>query len=64
MKNNTNNTSYTVIVDLENGKILYKQVLTPFFGGGMGHFMMNGEGNIRGFAGHVSSMPLGPSRSW
>jgi uncharacterized membrane protein YkoI len=76
VKNNTNNTSYAVIVDPGNGKILYKQVLTPFFGGGMGHFMMNGEGrmgtfsggngegNIRGFAGHVGSMPLGPSRSW
>lgn len=71
VKNNSNNTSYAVIVDPGNGKILYKQ--TPpslVFGFGSGHHGMFGKGKMgpffggyggsgRGFGDH-GSMMTGP----
>ena len=73
VKNNANNTTYAVIVDPGNGKVLYKQALTSLFGGGgIGHFNMFGQGkmgpwfgghggiDVRGFGEH-NDMPIGPS---
>ena len=72
MKNNANNTTYAVIVDPGNGRILYKQALPSFFGGAVGHFGMYGQGKMgpfsggydggdsRGFGGHTG-MIIGPS---
>jgi hypothetical protein len=71
VKNNSNNTSYAVIVDPGNGKVLYKQ--TPpslIFGFGSGHHGMFGKGKMgpffggyggsgRGFGDH-GSMMTGP----
>jgi hypothetical protein len=71
VKNNSNNTSYAVIVDPGNGKVLYKQ--TPpslVFGFGSGHHGMFGKGKMgpffggyggsgRGFGDH-GSMMTGP----
>jgi hypothetical protein len=71
VKNNSNNTSYAVIVDPGNGKVLYKQ--TPpslLFGFGSGHHGMFGKakmgpffggygGSGRGFGDH-GSMMTGP----
>jgi hypothetical protein len=71
VKNNSNNTSYAVIVDPGNGKVLYKQ--TPpslLFGFGSGHHGMFGKGKMgpffggyggsgRGFGDH-GSMMTGP----
>jgi hypothetical protein len=70
VKNNSNNTSYAVIVDPGNGKVLYKQ--TPpslVFGAGhhgifgkgkMGQFF-GGHGGGRGFGDH-GGMMIGPSQ--
>jgi hypothetical protein len=70
VKNNSNNTSYAVIVDPGNGKVLYKQ--TPpslvfgtghhgIFGKGkMGQFF-EGHGGGRGFGDH-GGMMIGPSQ--
>jgi Peptidase propeptide and YPEB domain len=71
VKNNSNNTTYAVIVDPGNGKVLYKQ--TPpslVFGFGSGHHGMFGKGKMgpffggyggsgRGFGDH-GSMMTGP----
>ncbi|MFL6369365.1 MAG: PepSY domain-containing protein [Nitrososphaeraceae archaeon] len=71
VKNNSNNTSYAVIVDPGNGKVLYKH--TPpslVFGFGSGHHGMFGKGKMgpffggyggsgRGFGDH-GSMMTGP----
>jgi Peptidase propeptide and YPEB domain len=71
VKNNSNNTTYAVIVDPGNGKVLYKQ--TPpslVFGFGSGHHVMFGKGKMgpffggyggsgRGFGDH-GSMMTGP----
>jgi hypothetical protein len=71
VKNNSNSTSYAVIVDPGNGKVLYKQ--TPpslLFGFGSGHHGMFGKGKMgpffggyggsgRGFGDH-GSMMTGP----
>jgi hypothetical protein len=46
VKNNANNTTYAVIVDPGNGKVLYKQALPSLSGGGMGHFGMFGQGKM------------------
>ncbi|MFL6507080.1 MAG: PepSY domain-containing protein [Nitrososphaeraceae archaeon] len=74
VKNNSNNTSYAVIVDPGNGKVLYKQ--TPpslVFGFGSGHHGMFGKGKMGpffggyggsggrgGFDDHSSNMMMGP----
>ena len=70
VRNNANNTSYAVIVDPGNGKVLYKQTLpSSLFGGGAGHTGMFGQGRTgqffgghggRGFGDH-GSMMIGPS---
>jgi uncharacterized membrane protein YkoI len=53
VKNNSNNTSYAVIVDAGNGKVLYKQ--TPpslkFGDFGFGHHSMFGKGQMGPFFG-------------
>jgi hypothetical protein len=71
VRNNANNTSYAVIVDPGNGKVLYKQTLpSSLFGGGAGHTGMFGQGRTgqffgghggRGFGDH-GSMMIGPSQ--
>jgi hypothetical protein len=69
VRNNANNTSYAVIVDPGNGKVLYKQTLpTLIFGGGMfgggkmgPSFGGYGGGAGTGFGYHGSSMMMGPS---
>jgi peptidase YpeB-like protein len=71
VKNNSNNTSYAVIVDAGNGKVLYKQ--TPpslrFGDFGFGHHGMFGKGKMgQSFGGHSAgrgfadrgSMMMGP----
>jgi hypothetical protein len=53
VKNNADNTTHAVIVDAGNGKVLYNQLLTSLFRGGIGHFGMFGQGRIGpGFGGH------------
>jgi hypothetical protein len=71
VKNNSNNTTYAVIVDPGNGKVLYKQTPPPLvFGFGSGHHGMFGKGKMgpffggyggsgRGFGDH-GSMMTGP----
>ena len=46
VKNNAGNTTYAVIVDPGNGKLLYKQALPSLVGGGVGHFGMFGHGKM------------------
>ncbi|MFL6357354.1 MAG: PepSY domain-containing protein, partial [Nitrososphaeraceae archaeon] len=69
VKNNSNNTSYAVIVDPGNGKVLYKQT-PPSLVFGFGHHGMFGKGKMgpffggyggsgRGFGDH-GSMMTGP----
>jgi hypothetical protein len=71
VKNNSNNTTYAVIVDPGNGKVLYKQAPPSLvFGFGSGHHGMFGKGKMgpffggyggsgRGFGDH-GSMMTGP----
>ncbi len=47
VRNNSNNTSYAIIIDPGNGQVLYHQALTPF--SLAGHQFMFGHGGIRGF---------------
>jgi hypothetical protein len=68
VKNNSNNTTYAVIVDPGNGKVLYKQAPPSLvFGFGSGHHGMFGKGKMgpffggyggsgRGFGDHGSIM--------
>jgi uncharacterized membrane protein YkoI len=72
VKNNANNTTYAVIVDPGNGKVLYNQALPSLLGGGIGHLGMFGQGKMgpwfgghggiggRGFGEH-DDMPIGSS---
>lgn len=50
VRNNANNTSYAVIVDPGNGKVLYKQALLSIFGGA-DHLGMFGAGRMGPFFG-------------
>jgi spore coat protein U-like protein len=51
VRNNSNNTSYAVIIDPGNGQVLYHQALTPF--SMAGHSFMFAKGGYGGFyAGH------------
>lgn len=55
VRNNSNNTSYAVIVDPGNGQVLYHQALTPF--SMAGHPSMFGKGGFGGFyAGHKGGL--------
>ena len=47
VRNNSNNTSYAVIIDPGNGQVLYHQALTPF--SMAGHPSMFAKGGNRGF---------------
>jgi uncharacterized membrane protein YkoI len=49
VRNNSNNTSYAVIIDPGNGKVLYHQALTPF--SSAGHPFMFGKGGAGAFYG-------------
>src|SRR6185437_5164026 len=51
LRNNSNNTTYAVIVDPGTGKVLYKQALPSLLDGGMGHFGMFGPGKMGPFSG-------------
>ena len=51
VRNNSNNTTYAVIVDPGTGKVLYKQALPSLLDGGMGHFGMFGPGKMGPFSG-------------
>jgi uncharacterized membrane protein YkoI len=51
IRNNTNNTTYAVIVDPGTGKVLYKQALPSLLDGGMGHLGMFGPGKMGPFSG-------------
>ena len=55
VRNNSNNTSYAIIIDPGNGQILYHQALTPF--SMAGHQFMFGKGGNHGFyAGHKGGL--------
>jgi hypothetical protein len=60
VKNNSNNTSYAVIVDAGNGKVLYKQSPPSLVFGdfGSGHYGMFGGGKMGpSFGGHGGGEP-------
>jgi hypothetical protein len=61
VRNNSNNTPYAVIVDPGNGKVLYKQVLTPsFFGGYRGGAGYGRHGDMM-MGPHPGLGAMGPS---
>jgi hypothetical protein len=55
VRNNSNNTSYAVIIDPGNGQVLYHQALTPF--PMAGHLSMFAKGGYGGsYAGHKGGL--------